>query len=87
MSHSLMLVTQAATKWPHAQAKSWQCIPEMKLDREVMVMSPNECSSGSDGLHLRGFLLPNQGLESKAPSPKSGTDSILQSKEHSKETK
>ena len=48
MSHSLTPVTLAAPKWPNAQAKSWQCTPEKKLSREVLVMSPGQCSLGSD---------------------------------------
>lgn len=81
MSHSLTPVTLAAPKWPHAQAKSWQCTPEMKLSKEVMVMRPEQCSLGSAGLYLRGVLHPNELLESKAPILRCGIDSILQSKE------
>lgn len=46
MPHALTLVSFAAAKWAHAQAKSWQCILEMQLDGKVMAMSPNECPFG-----------------------------------------
>ena len=82
MPHSLTLGNFAAAKWAHAQAKSWQRILEMRLDRELMAMSPNECPFGWPTPEVS-----DHSLESKAPIPMCGRNYILQSKEPGKETK